>query len=357
MDSHFGKNRDRISNLEDSILCHILSFLPTKYAVGTGILSSKWRYLWTSIPNPSLDFDESLLFQEYSELTPNRQEDIDLSFQDFVNRVLLLGDMMVIKRFHLKIKSAYNLENTDTWIFAAIKRKVQEIELCSCVTDMYIVPPAVLFTSKTLTVLKLVKDIFLQVPTSIMLPSLKVLHLDSVLREKEESFETLFLGCPVLEELCMKRHILDPHQNLSISVPALKCLMLSCLQNYLEDGSDKGCRVVVNAPKLEQFDLVDYVSDDFEVEDLTSLLTAYVEIGPTHSRSRSKSYGNCIYKIFSGMKNVKFLDATFFVSLLHSLVMVCCLYFLFARSCYLLLLLLVTSEVFHWYPFCCISSL
>ncbi|RWR88199.1 F-box protein [Cinnamomum micranthum f. kanehirae] len=45
---------DRISNLPDEILVHILSFLRMKDAVRTSILANRWRYLWTW--NPSLDF-------------------------------------------------------------------------------------------------------------------------------------------------------------------------------------------------------------------------------------------------------------------------------------------------------------
>lgn len=42
---------DWISILPDPLLHHILSFLDTKWAIRTSILSKRWKYIWTSIPN------------------------------------------------------------------------------------------------------------------------------------------------------------------------------------------------------------------------------------------------------------------------------------------------------------------
>ncbi|KAJ0666245.1 putative F-box domain, leucine-rich repeat domain superfamily, F-box-like domain superfamily [Helianthus annuus] len=42
--------RDRLSSLPDNLIHKILSFASTKLAVETSVLSSRWRYIWTSMP-------------------------------------------------------------------------------------------------------------------------------------------------------------------------------------------------------------------------------------------------------------------------------------------------------------------
>lgn len=91
------KVTDRLSGLSDKILCHILSFLPSKYTVGTSILSTRWRYLWTSAP--VLDFDDSLRL--YND-TANDNQEGKLSFINFVHRAST-GSFTYI--FYSKIQS------------------------------------------------------------------------------------------------------------------------------------------------------------------------------------------------------------------------------------------------------------
>ncbi|CAI9110396.1 OLC1v1010407C1 [Oldenlandia corymbosa var. corymbosa] len=47
---------DRISDLPEAIICHILSFLPTKEVVATSFLSKSWKDQWTKVTN--LEFDD-----------------------------------------------------------------------------------------------------------------------------------------------------------------------------------------------------------------------------------------------------------------------------------------------------------
>ena len=44
-------NDDKLSDLPDCVLLHILSFLNTKYAVQTCVLSKRWKNLWKRLPS------------------------------------------------------------------------------------------------------------------------------------------------------------------------------------------------------------------------------------------------------------------------------------------------------------------
>ncbi|KAF9660624.1 hypothetical protein SADUNF_SadunfUnG0008700 [Salix dunnii] len=81
-------NKDRISSLPDELLSH---FLPSKYAGGTTILSTRWRYPWTSAP--ALDFDDTSKLAPST--SPARYLRKSKSFLDFAGRVLTISNLFI----------------------------------------------------------------------------------------------------------------------------------------------------------------------------------------------------------------------------------------------------------------------
>ncbi|XP_068312555.1 F-box/LRR-repeat protein At3g59190-like [Pyrus communis] len=133
--------QDRISDLPDSVLCHILSFLPTKYSVRTNVLSTRWKNMWAAVPNIDLDNED---FPNYH------------GFTMFVDRVLLFRGSSDIENFRLDCHCMGDFPRIDAWIRTAIMRNVAELDLCVEPHEQNIFElPKGFFMCKTLRVLKL----------------------------------------------------------------------------------------------------------------------------------------------------------------------------------------------------------
>jgi hypothetical protein len=63
---------DRISELPDPILEHILSFIPTKQTLQFSILSKRWQKVWALFPIP--DFEQHLFVNNLRKVPPNEKE-------------------------------------------------------------------------------------------------------------------------------------------------------------------------------------------------------------------------------------------------------------------------------------------
>ncbi|KAF8395909.1 hypothetical protein HHK36_019864 [Tetracentron sinense] len=106
---------DRISDLPDEILTYTLSFLTLRDAAVTSVLSSRWRYLWTSVT--SLNFDDPLCMRRHR-------------YIKWVNQILQLHQGSNIGAFRVCFdfdkKSSHHV---DRWIDFAIEKGVQSLEL------------------------------------------------------------------------------------------------------------------------------------------------------------------------------------------------------------------------------------
>ncbi|XP_050881590.1 FBD-associated F-box protein At4g10400-like [Lathyrus oleraceus] len=184
-----SRQKDRISPLPDSILHHILSFLPTKDAAVTTFLSKRWKPLWLS--QLLLHFDDKNF--------PHA-----LAFRHFLYSFVSHRDTSLpILSFHLKCRHRlYRKQDFHNFVSSALNRRVQNLTID--LRHSFSSP----ITAKTLLVLKLRMLTFDKTPL-VYLPSLKLLHLESVNFRNHEYLCRLLLGCPLLEELEVKDSIVN----------------------------------------------------------------------------------------------------------------------------------------------------
>ncbi|CAA7047972.1 unnamed protein product [Microthlaspi erraticum] len=233
----------RISELSDELLIKILSFLPTKSAVSTGILSKQWEFLWTWLPK--LEFDDYFITDD---------PDSTLRFQEFINKKLPLHRAPVIESLVLRFcHCTLQPENIKLWVGIAVSRFVRELSIGYFCSGSDVPLPSSLYTSDSLTTMKLEgSKIVLDVPPAVCLPSLKTLKLGRVTYSNEDSLGLLLSQCLVLEDLCVVR---DRHEDnlieVVVNVPSLQRLTLEVYQR------SSGGYVIVT-PSLKYFKFVDF---------------------------------------------------------------------------------------------------
>ncbi|XP_074305275.1 F-box protein At4g22280-like [Silene latifolia] len=199
---HQGKKcLDRISSLPDDVLGHILSFLPTRFAVSTSILSTRWRHLFTL--TTCLSFDDEPCFGHPKE---NERIEATRRFKEFVDKVVELHQISLIKKFSLVCLATYDDLILNQWVINAVEKGVQEFYWKLGGEIDWVLDHAGLFMCETLVSLKIIGGMYykIQIPLSVSLPKLKILHLDHVLFFDFSSMERLFSRCGLLEELTLR---------------------------------------------------------------------------------------------------------------------------------------------------------
>ncbi|EOA17304.1 hypothetical protein CARUB_v10005577mg, partial [Capsella rubella] len=230
----FDDYGDRISGLPDAMLCHILSFLPTKEAASTTVLAKRWKPLLAFVPN--LDFDDSFCFNPPRTYEETRYSSV--SFIGFVDSVLALQakTKAPLKRFHVKCENVVDQYSVLDWIPKVLKRGVLDIYLDIpsssgfCENSSFYPLPSKMFESKTLVRLKIQFEdgVYIHVKRGVSLPKLKTLHLD-YFKIETSTFNKLLSACHVLEELVLVNLMWDEDSEpepcpVTVSIPTLKRL-------------------------------------------------------------------------------------------------------------------------------------
>ncbi|GLT40820.1 hypothetical protein SLA2020_149250 [Shorea laevis] len=245
---HEETQMDRLSDLPDCLLHHILSFMDSKYAVQTCILSKRWVSVWTHLPVLKLD---SKFFNRVG------------NFRSFISQVLdhcETSNILTLSICSPKKNLASSL--VDKIISFAVSHSVQELDLSLKypIGDLQNV-----FRCQSLRFLKLDLFCVLPLPNSISLASLKTLILCKVTLKSENHCFDLFSSCLDLQNLVLDCVFLTISDIFNISAPALVSLTISkIIVNVAKDAKImyyppiKDRKVVITAPRLTSFSFTWY---------------------------------------------------------------------------------------------------
>ncbi|EOA13379.1 hypothetical protein CARUB_v10026417mg [Capsella rubella] len=245
---------DRISQLPDPLICQILSHLPTKKAVRTSVLSTRWKSLWLWLP--SLELASSKF--------PNPN-----AFMSFGDSFFHSSRVSSIHKLNLTLNFGNVNTHFASWIDAAVKRNVQHLHVrYAC--EM----PLSLYTSETLVSLKLY---WVVLPSAefVSLPCLKVLHLEYISYSNDTTFEKLVSSSPVLEEL--EFGLVSSVENVfRVLSRSLKKLTISIRISV--GVSERG--ILIDAPRLDFLGICDNLSESFIIMNMGSNVKLDLDLSP-----------------------------------------------------------------------------
>ncbi|GLT95797.1 hypothetical protein SLE2022_134590 [Rubroshorea leprosula] len=239
---HEQPQMDRLSDLPDCLIHHILSFMDAKYAVQTCILSKRWVRIWTQLQVVKID---SKFFNRV------------VNFRNFICQVLDRCETSSVVTLRICLhKKNLPWSLIDKIISFAVSHSVQELDLSlkNGTGDMQSV-----FRCQSLRVLRLDLICHLLLPNSISLASLKTLILCKVNLKSENHCFDLFSSCLDLQNLVLDRVFLAIWDIFNISAPALVNLTISNNFFYVaKDASTEYPKVVITAPRLTSFSFTQY---------------------------------------------------------------------------------------------------
>lgn len=226
---------DKISELPGHIMDQILSRLPIKDAVRTSILSRKWRYKWSSVPQ--------LVFDDQCTSTGG------VPIQTIIDKVLLLHTGP-IQKFMLSHQGMCASSDIDHWILHLCRVSVNEIILDIWQGQYYKIPTS-LFKCQDLIHLELYRCL-VKIPSTF--EGFKILEsLDlQVVELSPDELEALISRCPLLKRLTLRG--LDGIKQINVEVGNLEWLEV---EGALQDVAFG----VMNRLKSVKIDFSDNIGD------------------------------------------------------------------------------------------------
>ncbi|KAL4285854.1 FBD-associated F-box protein At4g10400-like [Arachis hypogaea] len=246
---------DRISDLPDCILLHILSFLPTKTAFFTTVLSRRWTRLCHDLQH--FEFNQ-IQFHNGNQTSSDFSSSRERLFA-IVSRILFRHKAPPIRTFRLTCDLHQFDEYPVEWfIRKVLGPNLEELNLqlaFVCRSNRKVVIPNGVFSCTSLVTLRLNGDIKIPSPPSSSchyhLPSLKTLQLYNVETYNVGELEEILSHCTALETLILDLIVRSRmgQGQLRICLPFLKSLHFeSCFWNPLG-------LFVIDTPSLKRLDI------------------------------------------------------------------------------------------------------
>ncbi|KAJ0427722.1 putative F-box domain, leucine-rich repeat domain superfamily, F-box-like domain superfamily [Helianthus annuus] len=312
MDSGHGKTRakvegDRLSNLPDDVIHKILSFIGIKQAVETSALSSRWRYVWTSMPY--LNFS-SKVFRSLPE------------FSKFVTHLLSARNNQT--EVH-SVKLAFRGKVTQVFVKRildyAFSHNVQQLKI-TCLPGMKMEFPLSLFNSPSLKHLTLFGNNYGDanlIPSTWELPNLVTLKIWAFTLNVDSTDKCLdlFSNCANLKSLTLRHCRLRGLNGFNRCHPGLSsltlnlighdgCLRVSVVTPQLKNLIINGWREIlsISAPNLSSLHYKDNsgrleFSADFLCLKKVDICVSYI--------SKHKEYAHSIVRLLQQIHSVEFL--------------------------------------------------
>ncbi|XP_078165707.1 F-box/LRR-repeat protein At3g58900-like isoform X2 [Carex rostrata] len=278
MNSEENDGIDRISSLPDETRTHILSFLSTREAVQTCILSKRWINTWAFVTDLKFDIKEFGLPPKI--VDGKMAKEFVTKFQLLVRSVLEKRETSCVNRFQLSLDSLVYWPRTQAvadCIGDVMKLSPREclVEMGSCEnltlnTDLIFTCASLIFVQLCLSNKGSIPLVAIK-PNFVNLPRLKTIVLyDATM--SDDFFKKLFLGCPMLEEIVLESCYLK--DTIKICSNTLKKLVLH-----------KCCDVRglhISAPNLLYLDMKVFAIGEILLLNMPSLVDA-------------SSYISCLY--------------------------------------------------------------
>ncbi|KAK2352937.1 F-box/FBD/LRR-repeat protein [Trifolium repens] len=271
------ENADRISNLPDSVLSHILSFVPTKTAVTTSLLSPRWRHIWQKHLSV-LDFSDDFFQPNDDRL--KLFETLSL----FVNRFFLFRRPHELRKVRLSCTQSlldhkFCNYSVNGWVRSVVGPHLKELDLTLYSDDGYCFePPFSLTACINLVSLSLNGAIYFNLTRAkaIRIPSLKKLRVDTTGYVEVSPMNALLSGCPNLEtlDLCFSA---EGYGGIIRVPPSLKWLKI------IINNSDAGASLEIDVPVLEYLCIANITFTD--TSNLQNVMEASLDVFPSSAAS------------------------------------------------------------------------